>query len=324
MNEQYLWDGQGEPDPEIQEIERALSEFRYRPQAVPELAEVGHNRSLLGPHGPRAVIAIAASLILGSISGLYTYNKFKPADSVWTVSWNGSQARSIRTGQTIDTGPHSIAQLSSDFVGRVRVDRDSRLQILHATHAAQQLALLRGTIHAFIWSPPGQFIVDTPSAKTIDLGCRYTLHVAPDGSSILQVETGWVAFQWKNLESFIPEGAECRTRPSQGPGTPYYDDAPPTLTTALIQFDETRSVVALDTVLSSARSRDALTIWHLLMRTQGRERAEVFQRFRELVSLPATVTQGSILRGDPGAIDASWNALDLGNTDWWREWKRKW
>lgn len=203
-------------------------------------------------------------------------------------------------------------------------DADSGLGIVHATQDAQRLALLRGTIHAFIWSLPGQFVVDTPSAKTIDLGCRYTPQVAPHGSGILQVETGWVAFQWKSLESFIPQGVECRTRPAQGPDRPYYDDASAALTTALAQFDETHSPVALRAVLLSARSRDALTIWHLLIRTQGSARLEVFSRFRELVALPPSVTQEGILRGDPSAIDSSWNALELGNTDWWREWKRNW
>jgi hypothetical protein len=36
------------------------------------------------------------------------------------------------------------------------------------------------------------------------------------------------------------------------------------------------------------------------------------------------VTRESILRGDPAAIDSAWDALDLGNTDWWRKWKRGW
>ena len=329
MNERYLWDGQGEPDPEIQELERALSGLRYqgRPPEAYRLGSVSigsRNRLLTRAAQFRLLPFLAASLIVGSVIGVRSYNRFKPADSGWTVSWNGSQAQSVRTGQTIDTGSHSIAQLSSDFVGEVQVDADSRLEIMHATRETEQLALRRGTIHAFIWAPPGRFVVDTPSAKTIDLGCRYTLRVAPDGSGILQVETGWVAFQWKALESFIPAGAECRTRPSQGPGTPHYDDAPAALTAALDQFDERRSPIALRAVLASARPRDALTVWHLLMRTRGAERIEVFTRLRELVALPPTVTQEKILRGDPSAIDLSWNALGLGNTDWWREWKRRW
>jgi hypothetical protein len=340
MNEQYLWDGQGEPDPEIEKLERALSGLGHRDRALdtcsigsinaaPTNRLLGAKADVLYARLTRAAQfrllwgAIAASLIVGSIIGVHGYNRFKAADSGWRISWNGSQAHSVRTGQTIDTGANSIAQLNSDSVGEVQVEAGSRLRIMHSAQDAQRLALLHGTIHAFIWSPPGSFVVDTPSAKTIDLGCRYTLHIAPDGSGILQVETGWVAFQWRNLESFIPAGAECRTRPTQGPGTPHYDDAPAVLTTALIQFDETHSANALRTVLSSARSRDALTVWHLLMRTQGAERIEVFRRLRELVALPSTVTEENILRGDPSAIDSAWNALGLGNTDWWREWKRR-
>lgn len=330
MNEQYLWDGQGEPDPEIQKLERALSGYRYQPRAfgptwranAPGAASGGAPQQMSGRLW--VGFGIAASLIIGSMVGLHIYNGSKQADSGWTISWDGSQPRSLYAGQIIDTGPHSVAQLNSDAVGEVQVDAGSRLRIMHATRDVEQLALRRGTIHAFIWAPPGQFVVDTPSAKTIDLGCRYTLHVAPNGSGVLKVETGWVAFQWKSLESFIPEGAECRTRPGKGPGTPHYDDAPAALTAALTQFDETSSSVALRDVLSSARPRDALTVWHLLMRTQGAERIEVFERLRELISLPLTITQESILRGDPSAIDSSWDALGLGNTDWWREWKRRW
>lgn len=320
MNEKYLWERKGEPDPEIQKLERALSGFRYQPKPLASIPSAPLRKSARLP----AVIAIAASLIIATVSAVRLFRTTISPDSGWMISWNGSQAHSVRTGQTINTGSHSMAQLSSQFVGEVRIDADSRLQIMHATQDARQLALRYGTIHAFIWSPPGQFVVDTPSAKTIDLGCRYTLHVTPDGDGMLQVETGWVAFQWKNLESFIPAGAECRTRPSQGPGTPYYDDAPAALTGALAQFDGTHSPIALRVVLSSARARDALTVWHLLMRTQGAERIDVFKRFREMVALPSSVTQESVLRGDPGAIDASWNALGLGNTDWWREWKRRW
>ena len=75
-----------------------------------------------------------------------------------------------------------------------------------------------------------RFVVDTPAAKTVDLGCRYTLSVAKDGSGFLVVELGWVAFEWNKVESFIPRGAACATRVGHGPGTPYFLDAPEALT----------------------------------------------------------------------------------------------
>jgi hypothetical protein len=321
MNERYLWDGGGEPDLKIEQLERTLSGFRYVPRALRAEPEV-FPRPVWKTRRQWMGVAAAAALAVAGIFSLR--EKFTFADSGWKISWNGSQARSLRAGQTIDTGAHSTAQLNSEFVGEVRLDPGSRLQVLRAMRDEQRLNLEHGTIHAFIWAPPGQFVVDTPSARTIDLGCRYTLHVAPGGDGILQVETGWVAFQWQKLESFIPAGAECKIRASRGPGTPYYDDAPATLTRALSQFDETHSPIALRAVLTSARSRDALTIWHLLSRTQGAQRSEVFTRLGELVKLPLAVSRERILHEDPHALDASWNALGLGNTDWWRAWKRRW
>jgi hypothetical protein len=322
MNDRYLWDGSGEADPEIQQLEKSLAGFRYRPRTLHE-----HSSALseTARRGNRLWIAVAAAaaLAIASITGLRIREALTFTDSGWKISWNGSPARSLRAGQMIDTG-QSTAELNADFVGEVRLEAGSRVKVFRATGETQRLALKQGTIHAFIWAPPGQFVVDTPSARTIDLGCRYTLRVAPGGNGILQVERGWVAFQWEKLESFIPEGAQCRTRASSGPGTPYYDDAPVSLTRALSQFDEAHSSIALRAVLAAARPHDALTVWHLLERTQGTERDAVFTRLGELVRLPETVTRQSVLRGDPSAIDASWNALGLGNTDWWREWKRRW
>jgi hypothetical protein len=138
------------------------------------------------------------------------------------------------------------------------------------------------------------------------------------------VELGWVAFQSKNIESFIPEGAACTTRVGHGPDTPYFLDAPEALTKSLAEFDLSGSRQALRSVLQTARPRDALTLWHLLERTQGPERVEVYRRFAELVNLPSSVTREGILRGDRANLDAAWDALRLGNTSWWREWKRNW
>jgi hypothetical protein len=81
---------------------------------------------------------------------------------------------------------------------------------------------------------------------------------------------------------------------------------------------------ALEAAITTARKRDALTLWHLLKRTEGAQRAEVFNRFSSLVSLPPVVTRDAILAGNEQALDAAWNALELGDTTWWREWKRPW
>jgi hypothetical protein len=214
--------------------------------------------------------------------------------------------------------------MESESIGEVHIDPDSRLRVLSARDDEQRLALDHGTIRALIWAPPTSFVVDTPSAHAVDLGCEYTLRMAKNGSGLLTVETGWVAFQWHEIESFIPAGAACTTRRVSGPGTPYFLDAPATMTAALGQFDATGSDDALKTVLSGARPRDGLTLWHLLGRTHGEQRVEVLDRFVALVDLPPDVSRRSILAGDRKSMDAAWDALQLGDTSWWREWKRRW
>jgi hypothetical protein len=324
MNEEYLWNRTGEPEAEVAELEQLLKPLRYRPsaetlQAITERTPFRRYTS----YWFFAVAAVAALLLIGIGLSLRHGVAFRPRDSAWKLSWNGATSHTARIGQTIETG-RSAVRLESEFIGEVRVGPNSRLQILQDTSEKQRLALDHGTIHAYIWAPPRQFVVDTPAAATIDLGCKYTLHVAPDGTGSLDVEMGWVAFQWGNLESFIPAGASCRTRPGRGPGTPHFSDARANLESALNRFDETGDPKALETVLAAARSRDGLTLWHLLSRTKGAQREEVFTRFSELVKLPSTVTRESVLLGDPAAIDSAWDALNLGNTDWWREWKRRW
>jgi len=65
MNEEYLWDKSGEPDPEIQQLEQILGALRYQPNPLDLSAEVqprSRNRYL-------PLIAIAATLLIAMIAG---------------------------------------------------------------------------------------------------------------------------------------------------------------------------------------------------------------------------------------------------------------
>ena len=302
MNEDYLWNRTGEPDPETVRLEQLLGQLKYRASAKP-----GWDRRFR-----LSGLAAAAAIILGTVC----------LPLLWRgplTNWQSADGHRVRAGQTIETG-----KLQSDDTGEVTVDPGSRLRLIASTNHEERFDLQRGTIHAFIWAPPGRFVVDTPSSKTIDLGCRYTLQVSQNGTGLLTVELGWVAFERKGVESFIPAGAACVTRPDKGPGTPYFSDASPSLAKALARFDTADDPAALETAITSARPRDALSLWHLMIRTHGDQRSHVFDRFASLVTLPREVTREAVLKGDGKAMDAAWNALNLGDTDWWREWKRPW
>jgi hypothetical protein len=321
MREDYLWDRSGEPDPEILRLEGSLGQLRWRETGLSFVS----TRPPTTEARRRWMWAAAAAAVVLALGVSFAMRRTQIIGSVtsWRLSVAGQKASAIRIGQTVETRAR-YATVESELVGRVDVQPNSRLRFLSARGSEQRFALDRGTIHALIWAAPTQFVVDTPSAKAVDLGCQYTLQVGDDGGGLLTVESGWVAFQWHRLESFIPAGAACRTRLGHGPDTPYFLDAPEQLTKAVRQFDLTGDTGALRIALSAARQRDALTLWHLLLRTQGIQRGEVFDRFAALVTVPQGVERPAILRGDQDAIDAAWNALDLGETNWWRTWKRQW
>lgn len=318
MNEDYLWDRSGEPEPDIVRLEQLLSTLRWSDRAEMRAPDVQWFRR-------KRWWTAAAAAVVFCLGGAYLVQRTQnhPVTS-WQLLLAGQKPIAVRTGQIIETQGSTKATVESQSVGEVQIEPNSRLRMIAAHEDRQQMALDHGTIHALIWAPPIRFVVDTPSAKTVDLGCQYTLSVAKDGTGFLTVEMGWVAFQSHNIESFIPAGAACTTRPGHGPDTPHFLDAPAAMTKAVEEFDLTGSNKALTEALASARPRDGLTLWHLLQRTKGPERAEVFDRLAELVKLPSNLTRVGILSGDRKSMDAAWDALDLGDTSWWREWKRDW
>ncbi len=223
-------------------------------------------------------------------------------------------------GEWLTTDETSRAQISVGQIGEVKLEPNSRIQLVETLEDNHRLAMARGKMEAFIWAPPRKFFVETPSALAVDLGCSYTLEVAEDGTSLLHVTMGWVAFEWQGRESFVPAEAKCVTRPKLGPGTPYFKDASAEFQSALTAFD-TGSIDSLDVILTLARKRDALTLWHLLTRTDGETRGKVFDRLAQLIPPPKKVTRAGVLSNDRTMFDLWWKELGLGDTEWWRMWK---
>jgi len=340
----YLWDGSGEPDPEIQKIEGLLAKFRHDrptpvfPAVVPERRwTFFRQRTWLFP----ALAAAAAFVIIGVATFLLYGRRVIPGAAGWDVSSvvgtprigssaiNGKAAARLRVGETIETDPRSGVVLQAEAVGRIEVGPNSRLRLLTMGSNLKRIALDRGIIQAYIWSPPGQFVVDTPSAVTVDLGCAYSLQVDDSGAGMLRTSIGWVGFRQNGRESFIPAGAACATKPRVGPGTPYFEDASPDFRAALAKFDfedNTSQERARDlaTVLGESRQRDALTLWHLLMRVEESQRSLVYDRLRKFVPVPAGVSREGILQLDQSMLDQWWNALGFDDVSVWRHWERSW
>jgi hypothetical protein len=260
----------------------------------------------------------------------------------------------LAVGQWLETDAQGRAQIDVADIGRVHVDPGTRVRLVATRAGEYRLQLAHGTLHALIWAPPGQFFVETPSSTAIDLGCAYTLQVDDRGAGLVRVTSGWVGFEWRGREAFIPAGAVCATRPGVGPGTPYYEDVSAQVRDALTTLDFARATsttsmtsatnatsgtpaprdaremreareAALTRVLNDARERDAVTLWHLLSRVDpGDERNRVFDRLSALVPPPAGITREGIRAGNREMLDRWWERLGLGGADWWRMWKQPW
>ena len=346
-NQDYLWDTSGTPDPEIQRLESLLADFRHADGTLVLPAELPAAppkfRALLVPMLSLPRLAAAATILLGAGLTLFFLSRPKPAPETgpaWEVAnlqgapQIGAKAiaadqavAKLHVGQTIVTNADSRASLSQADLGEIRIDPNSRVRLVQTDTNRKRIQLDVGTIHAAIWAPPGTFVVDTPSAVAIDLGCSYTLHVSPDGSGELHTTYGWVGFHLHGRDSFIPAGAMCSTRPELGPGIPYFEDATPAFRDAVVQFDSSSENSsdrsgALAKILSEARAHDALSLWHLLSRADATERAQVYARFAALVPPPKGITRAGILSLDQSMLDLWWNSLGLGEISTWRFWEQ--
>lgn len=219
----------------------------------------------------------------------------KPKIGSSLIEENGQLA----VGEWLETDASSRALINVADIGEVNIGPNSRVQLLETRATGHRLALQRGRMQAVIDAPPRLFIVETPSAIAVDLGCEYTLEVDDAGRSRLHVTSGWVALETKGRESIVPAGAMCLTEPGKGPGTPFFDDASAKFRAALAKLDfENGGAEALAQVLAEAREYDTLTLWHLLSRTSASERGRVYDRMAELIAPPAGVTRAGVLRLD--------------------------
>jgi hypothetical protein len=336
VNDDYLWDRTGVPDEEVVALERLLSPLGHRPPQPSQLPR---------PFRPRRRVVSVVMLPLAAAAtialAIVPLRITPPAktDSSWSVaeiegagsigSKSIDEHSILSAGQALRTGPRGRVVLDLDPVGRVEIGPSSEVRLVPSSPGRYRFRLDKGTLGAFIWADPGQFFVETRSSLAVDLGCAYTLNVDAHGNGELKVTTGWVGFQMRDRQALIPAGAMCRTRPGLGPGTPYFEDAPAALRSALETIDfagggAAARAAALDQALASARPQDALTLWHLLQRVDDADRDRVFDRLAQIVAPPPGVTRAGVRAGDRRMLEQWWDVLGFGDTDWWHLMSRPW
>lgn len=208
----------------------------------------------------------------------------------------------IEEGQWLETDGSSKAMIRVGTIGTVQVDPNSRVRLMAARPEEHRLALARGRISASVTAPPRLFFVETAASTAVDLGCAYTMDVDDAGNGLMRVTLGWVSLERNGRESLVPAGASCRMRARLGPGTPFFDDASEPFRQALARLDLDKDDRALDTVLTAARVRDTLTLWHLLSRVDATDRLRVYTRMVALAPLPGGLSPAKALQLDPETL----------------------
>ena len=105
------------------------------------------------------------------------------------ISWNVKRLRGtprvgnatvadvarLKVGESLITGAKDSARIQIADIGQADVAPNSRLRLITTRNTQHRLALDRGELRAHVLAPPRLFLVDTPSAVAVDLGCAYYL-----------------------------------------------------------------------------------------------------------------------------------------------------
>src|SRR5260370_34133874 len=204
MSNDYLWDGSGKPDPDIENLEKTLGRFRHN-RTAPEFPEIipGDVRKRPGFSWPLSIFprfvfgtAAITVLIMSTWFAYRWYRDTRGEEKFAVIGLQGSPMVGAQTftnqaqlsvGQSLITDQLARARIQINGFGDVTVEPNSRVRLVDSRANRKQLALDRGVVRARINAPPRQFYVETPSAMAVDLGCEYTLTVDDSGGGLLRV-----------------------------------------------------------------------------------------------------------------------------------------
>ena len=294
-----------EDEAEIARLQARLAPLRFRPGEVPLPRRRQH-----AAHAGR--LSAAAAVVLIAIAGAWMLRPRHAAEDglplaalagAPTIAGAPLGSRTVLpAGAWLETDPRSRARVDLPALGDVEVHPGTRVRAVPGA-AGRHLQLARGTISARVDAPPRLFVVDTPSARAIDLGCAYTLETDEAGNGTLRVTSGWVELSWHGHPVRVLEGTTAHLSHA-GATLPLRDDAPGEIRRAA-PLVETGDAAAVTTLAGEARLEDAITLWNALPRVTGVSRDLLEARLRELVPPEPEVTREAALALDAAALE-SW------------------
>jgi ferric-dicitrate binding protein FerR (iron transport regulator) len=317
----HLYDKSGKSgdDPEVAHLEQLLSDYAHRAplRELPERQRSGRRGVLLSVS---IVTAAAAAVILylavdgdgrdprsaavrPACGAPGTGFAFQVAGGAARCGGELVSGGTLSVGGWLEIPDGARAEVEVADIGQIQAYGGSRLRLVGTGPDEHRLELARGRISASVLAPPRLFVIDTPVAAAVDLGCAYDLVVDAEHRTQLTVTSGAVSLEGDRHSAYVPAGATVTALPGRGPGIPVAVDAAPAIRDAVARFDagDTTAVAA---IVETASMIDAITLWHLLERTSGADRLAAYRKLDRLSPRPVGVGEAEVLAVDRAALDA--------------------
>lgn len=297
-----LFDG-GAGDPMVSALEHQLRAFAHD-APLREPPPRRKRRPWLVPSVALALVAVGAVIFWfgrGRGDPCAGATGFSFALTAGTATCGGGAVASTGTlpvGAWLETRGDSAAVVKVANIGELTVFADSKLRLVDTGPEQQRLELARGHVAARVNAPPRLFVVDTPAAAAVDLGCAYDLVVDGAGRTHLRVTKGAVSLEDKRGVAYVPATFEVDVVPGRL-GTPISIEASPEMRAAVTRYDAGEPG-ALAAVVAAAGMRDRVTLWNIIGHTRD---AGAVRALEQLSPLPDPALHAKVLAGDPDALD---------------------
>jgi FecR protein len=286
--------------PPSTQVERRLQEaasLTPAPEGLWERVENKRSKKTFQRHRFALGVAVVTAAAVGA-GFLVLRPRSQPSD--WHL--NGHP---IALGEALVATRQPLT-LTAAGVGSVQLQPESRLRVLESHKTRQRLALDSGMLKVKVNAPPRLFVVETPFATATDLGCEYTLSASDEPwlyffrrrlGSALRVVSGYVELEDKNKNVvLVPAGALVVITRDSHQTLPAFEAA----SSAVFTYDSTLALTPLLKALK--KPEDTLTLFHLLPRVGGAERAAVLDKLLTFTTLPRGVTRAQVLALDSHAL----------------------
>lgn len=306
MNDDYLWDPRdtkAAPDAEVERLETLLGRFRHDARSAPRWESAAPRRSRLWIV---AALAAAAALVLWFVLESEPEPHWRVRGLAGRDAWKAGEALENRSGRAVE--------VEIGALGALVIDDGSRLVAEDCGERKHSLRLEEGRVRARITAQPRVFQIDTPSGRTVDLGCEYEIRVDASGSTLVRVTEGQIEFLFDGREVYVPAGARCDARPDAGPGLPEFENSTSALRDVFVIATGVKGLEMkggqefFRELLSNCTDEDTLTLWHLWDAPSGGKAAHgivepwmrdlVFERLARQFAFPEGVTREVLEGGD--------------------------